>query len=110
MRAKSTRGRKRVPARSTTAAGPGALARRLARALAELATDRRRHARQLAAVRRSSDRRLAAVVQELADLRHHQARAEALARLLSERDASLAAQAERIDRLESLLQNPTDMR
>jgi hypothetical protein len=48
-------------------------------------------------------------VQELASVRHHQARADALARLLAERDATLAVREERIAHLERLLQNPTRM-
>jgi hypothetical protein len=41
-------------------------------------------------------------VQEIATLRHHEARAEALTRLLEERDKVVAAQAERIAELERL--------
>jgi hypothetical protein len=49
------------------------------------------HARKLAAVRRGANRRLAAMLREIASLRHHEARARALERLLAERDAALAA-------------------
>jgi hypothetical protein len=66
-----------------------------------------RHARRLAAARREADRQLTAMVAEIAALRHHQARVEALERLIAERDATLAAQAERLARLEALLQSPT---
>jgi hypothetical protein len=48
-------------------------------------------------------------VQEIATLRHHEARAEALTRLLSERDNALTAQAERIAQLEHLLRTHTKM-
>jgi hypothetical protein len=84
------------------------LERRLAEVTAELARARQRHERQLAALRRSHDRRLAAMVRDIAGLRHHEARAEALARVVAERDAALAAQAERIARLEQLVQAPLE--
>ncbi len=59
---------------------------------------------------RASDRRLAAVVAELAALRHHEARAQGLERLLTERDASLAALQRRIADLEGrLLLTPTEL-
>lgn len=64
--------------------------------MAELQAERERHARQLLAVRRAADRRLALMVREIATLRHHEARAEVLARLLAERDA--AAEREGADR------------
>jgi len=88
---------------------PGTLARRLARVLAERDAERRRHERQLVSLRQARDRELAAVVQDLAALRHHEARAAALTRLVAERDATLAAQAARIAHLEALLQKSTDM-
>jgi hypothetical protein len=50
------------------------------------------------------------MVKEIAALRHHEARAEGLARLIAERDAVVARQAERIAELERLLQPPTDLR
>jgi hypothetical protein len=102
---KSPRGSRRARAR-TPAAVPSAatLARRLARLEAERAAEIERHARQLAALRRVHDRRLATMMQEIARLRHHEARTEGLLRLVAERDTTLAAQTERIDRLESLLQ------
>lgn len=51
-----------------------------------LAAERLRHERQLESVRRGGNRRLAAMMQEIAALRHHEARAQALERLLAERD------------------------
>jgi hypothetical protein len=83
------------------------LERRLVRLGVELEAERRRSARRSAAQRREADRRLAAMVQEIAGLRHHEARSQALMRLLAERDAVLAAQAARIAHLESLLQDST---
>jgi hypothetical protein len=85
------------------------LERRVARLVAAAKADRDRHARQLAAVRRAADRRLTAMVKEIAALRHHEARAEALARLVAERDTALAEQAERIERLEALLRSHTQL-
>jgi len=64
-----------------------ALERRVKRLEAALAAERVRHAKQLEGVRRAANRRLAAMVQEIASLRHHEARAEALARMLAEREA-----------------------
>ncbi|MGH7895320.1 MAG: hypothetical protein ACREQL_11680 [Candidatus Binatia bacterium] len=61
------------------------LERRVKRLAAQLAAERVRHVRQLEAVRRAANRRLSAMVQEIAALRHHEARAEALARMLAER-------------------------
>jgi hypothetical protein len=86
-----------------------ALERRLARLTAAAKAERERHGRQLAAMRRAADRRLTAMVKEIAALRHHEARAEALGRLIAERDAAIAAQAERIERLETLLRSPTQL-
>lgn len=63
--------------------------RRFKRLEAELAAERERHGRQLVAVRRAADRRLAAMMTEIAALRHFQARAEALERLLAQRDAAV---------------------
>ena len=87
------------------AAGRG-LERRLARLQEQLKAERARHARQVAAVRRAADRQMAALVREIAILRHHEARAETMARLIAERDTALAAHAERVAQLESLLQAP----
>ena len=83
--------------------------RRLARLTAALKTERDRHKRQLATLQRTADRRLTAMVKEIAALRHHEARAEALARVLAERDTALAVQAERIAELEALLRTPTQL-
>ena len=47
---------------------------------------------------------------EIAGLRHHEARASALERLVAERDAIVAAKDARIADLEArLLQSPTDL-
>ena len=98
--------------------GPGAdrpvaksapLARRLQQLVLEREAERGRAALALDAAQREADRRLAEVVQEIATLRHHEARAEALTRLLEERDRVVAAQAERIEELERLLRTPTKM-
>ena len=83
-----------------------ALERRVTRLAAQLAAERARHGRQLAACRRAADRRAAALMREIALLRHHEARAEALARLIAERETALALQADRLAQLESLLQAP----
>jgi hypothetical protein len=82
----------------------------VARLTAELRAERGHHERVVAALRRAHARRLAAMVHEIAALRHHEAKAEALVRLLAGRDATLAAQAEHITRLEALLQKPGEMR
>jgi hypothetical protein len=71
-----------------------ALERRIRRITAELEEERERHARQLVAVRRAGDRKLTAMLREIATLRHHEARAEVLTRLLAERDAAQAATSE----------------
>ena len=68
-----------------------------------------REKRRLAALRRSHDRRVAGLVQEIARLRHHEARTTALTRLLAERDRTLAACQTRIAALESLLQQRTEL-
>jgi Skp family chaperone for outer membrane proteins len=70
------------------------LERRLREATAQLESERQRHARQLEAVRRAADRKLAEMVREIVALRHHEARAEMLARLLAERDAAIPAREE----------------
>jgi ribosomal protein L16/L10AE len=74
------------PARGRTARG---LEREVARLEAALDAERRRHVRQLETVRRAADRQLTAVVKEIAALRHHEARAEELARRLAECEARL---------------------
>ena len=60
-----------------------ALERRVKRLEAELAMTAARYERRLERVRRAADRRLTAMMQEIAVLRHHEARADALARLLA---------------------------
>jgi hypothetical protein len=80
-----------------------ALRRRLARLLVARDAERQRHARALARLRRSHDRRLVGMLREIAQLRHHEARVEALTRLLAEREAALATQATRVAELESRL-------
>jgi len=97
-----------VPARTTARTDRlRALRRQLARLTAAREAERERHTRQLQALRRAADRQLASMMSEIAALRHHEARLEVLTRLLAERDAALSAQAERIARLETLLQTPT---
>jgi hypothetical protein len=86
-----------------------ALTRRLARLTATVARERERSERRLAAAQRDTDRRLAAMMSEIASLRHHEARADALARVLAERDRALAAQEQRIAELEALLRTATDL-
>ena len=49
------------------------------------------------------------MMSEIASLRHHEARADALARVVAERDRALAAQAQRIAELEALLRTATDL-
>jgi hypothetical protein len=85
------------------------LARRLQQVVLEREAERGREALARDAAQREADRRFAAVVQEIATLRHHEARAEALTRLLGERDRVVAAQAERIAELERLLRTHTKM-
>jgi hypothetical protein len=63
------------------------LERRMKRLVKEHAAEREQFERSIAATKRAADRRLAVMMRELAELRHHEARAEALARLLAERDA-----------------------
>jgi hypothetical protein len=99
--------RTRRRARKAAANGTGrALERRLVKLEGQIKAERARHQRELAALRRSGDRQTAALMREIALLRHHEARAEALARLLAERDVALAAQADRVAQLESHLQAP----
>jgi hypothetical protein len=86
-----------------------ALERRIARLGTAWERERARLTRRLTALQRDADRRLAAMMAEIAGLRHHEARAEALARLLAERDRALAAQAARIAELETLLRTPTQL-
>jgi hypothetical protein len=60
--------------------------------LAALAALRAAEQRKIAAVRRAADRRLAGMVREIAALRHHEARAAALERMLKERDVAPAVE------------------
>jgi len=82
---------KRSPARSAATPDVSALQRALVRLRKARLTDARRHTRRLAAVRREADRRLAAMVHEIATLRHHEARAQALERLLADRESQIAS-------------------
>lgn len=61
--------------------------RRVSRLEDALETERRTRDRRIEAVRRGADRRLAAMMREIALLRHHEARAAQLERLLAERTA-----------------------
>ena len=105
-RARRPRGRPRA---QRTAAGPE-LQPLLTRATAQMDALRQRYVRELAAASRVADRRVAALMNEITALRHHEARAEALTRLLAERDTALARQAQRIAELEAaLLRKPTQL-
>ena len=70
---------------SAAAATIRTLERRVKRLERELETARASHERRVELVRRAANRRLAAMMQEIATLRHHEARAEALERLLAMR-------------------------
>jgi hypothetical protein len=85
------------------------LRKRVARLLAARDAERQRHVRQLAQLRRSRDRRLSSMLREIAQLRHHEARAQALTRLLAERETALAAQAARVAELEARLPLPAEI-
>ncbi|HET9471406.1 MAG TPA: hypothetical protein VFO24_09905 [Usitatibacter sp.] len=86
------------------------LRREITRLTKALRVDREAAARRIAALQRAGDRRLAAMMAEIAGLRHHEARAGALERLVAERDAMLAEKVARIADLEArLLQSPTDL-
>lgn len=77
---------KRQPARTTAgdeALDARALKRRIRRLELQLAQERARHLRKIELVRRAANRRLAGMMQEIATLRHHEARAEALERMLA---------------------------
>lgn len=85
-----TRSKRRAPARKpsaasarTNAAAVRALERRVKQLEKALAATRARHERTLEQVRRAANRQLATMMQEIATLRHHEARAEALARLVA---------------------------
>ena len=87
---KTSRPRARSAAKPARTADLPTLRRTVARLVAAREAEARRHARQLAAVRRDTDRRLTGMVQEIATLRHHEARAEALTRLLADREQEIA--------------------
>jgi hypothetical protein len=61
------------------------LERRVRRLERELAEARASAERRVESVRRAANRRLAVMMQELATLRHHEARADALERMLATR-------------------------
>ena len=103
----ATKRTRRRPSAKAQANGAGrALERRVTKLQEQLRKERAKHTRQVAAARRAADRQTAALVREIALLRHHEARAETLARLLAEREAALAAQGELLAQLESRLQVP----
>jgi hypothetical protein len=83
--------RKASPAKLAPEIARG-LERRVKRLERELAEARATHERRVELVRRAANRRLAAMMKELATLRHHEARAEALERLLASRAASAATE------------------
>ena len=60
-----------------------ALERRVRRLERELAMAQASHERRVELVRRAANRRLAAMMKEIASLRHHEARAQALERILA---------------------------
>ena len=66
------------------------LERRLKQSAAELEARRTKHDRQLANAKRAADRRVTAMMREITTLRHFEARAEAMERLLTERDQIIA--------------------
>ena len=66
----------------------GRLQRQLRRAERELATLRESHDRRVDAVKRGANRRLTAMMREIATLRHHEARAAQLERMLAEQAAA----------------------
>lgn len=66
------------------------LERRLKHLAAEHEAVLEKHERQLVNVKRGADRRVASMMREIATLRHFEARATAMERLLAERDAVIA--------------------
>jgi len=64
------------------------LDRRLGRLEGELASARESMERKVEAVRQGANRRLTSMMQEIATLRHHEARNAALERLLAARDVA----------------------
>jgi predicted RNase H-like nuclease (RuvC/YqgF family) len=75
------------------------LERRLKQSNAEIEALKEKHERQLAATKRAADRRLSAFMSELTALRYHEARAQALERLVAERDALIVKLREDLTRL-----------
>jgi uncharacterized protein YlxW (UPF0749 family) len=74
------------------------LERRVRRLEATLAEEREQTTRRVNAVRTAANRRLTAMMRELAGLRHHEARAQALERLLAERTAGGGAEGDAHER------------
>jgi len=66
-----------------------ALERRVKRLERQLEGAAAAHERKLELVRRAANRRVAAMMKEIAALRHHEARAKALERLLASRPAEV---------------------
>jgi hypothetical protein len=78
------RSKRRPPAKpAATAATVRTLQRRVRHLERELAAEKARGDRRVESARRAANRRLAAMVQEIATLRHHEARAETLERMLA---------------------------
>ncbi len=81
-----TKGRRTTaPKKVPATAAVRTLERRVKRLERQLAEAEAKHERRVELVRRGANRRLAAMMQEIATLRHHEARAEALERLLATR-------------------------
>jgi hypothetical protein len=85
--------RKSTLKRTAPASTVRALARRVKQLERELAAAKARTERRVEQARRAANRQLAAMMQEIATLRHHEARADALARQL-ERAAGSGADKE----------------
>ena len=73
----------------SVAASMRALERRVKRLERQLESAAAAHERKLELVRRAANRRVAAMMKEIAALRHHEARAKALERLLASRPAEV---------------------
>ena len=69
----------------SVAASMRALERRVKRLERQLESAAAAHERKLELVRRAANRRVAAMMKEIAALRHHEARAQALERMLATR-------------------------
>ena len=95
--AKKVRARPTAPVRKakSTVADLEAAVRSLQRRLKQLTAEHeallQKQERQLGATRRAADRQVSAMMRELVSVRHHEARAEALERLLAQRDTTIAA-------------------